>query len=176
MASPGPLIEWQIVGVFRTINNSEQLGDVSRPEVILPFWQSPWLDAAMAVRTGGNPDGGRRDVGGAVRALDPDLPLVNVRTMTEIVRERLASDRLNVALYGALAAVALLLAALGVYSVMAFSIAQRTPEIGLRMALGARQWHVRRQILREGATLPAGGLVLGGAGAHPPGPPVPETP
>ncbi|OLE85160.1 MAG: hypothetical protein AUF76_01560 [Acidobacteria bacterium 13_1_20CM_2_65_9] len=166
MASPGPLIEWQIVGVFRTINNSEQLGDVSRPEVILPFWQSPWLDAAMAVRTAGNPDAVRRDVGAAVRALDPDLPLVNVRTMTEIVRERLASDRLNVALYGALAAVALLLAALGVYSVMAFSIAQRTPEIGLRMALGARQWHVRRQILREGATLSAGGLVLGVAGAY----------
>ena len=98
--------------------------------------------------------------------IDPDLPLVNVRTMTEIVRERLPSDRLNVALYGGLAAVALLLAALGVSRVMAFSVAQRTPEIGIRMALGAGQGHVRRQILREGATLSAGGLMLGGAGAH----------
>jgi putative ABC transport system permease protein len=85
--------------------------------------------------------------------------------MTEIVRERLAADRLNMALYGSLAAVALVLAALGVYGVMAFSIAQRTPEIGLRMALGAGQRQVRRQILREGVTLSAGGLVLGIAGA-----------
>ena len=133
---------------------------------MLPFWQSPWLDAAVAVRTAGNPDAVRKDVAAAVRTIDPDLPLVNVRTMTEIVRERLASDRLNVALYGGLAAVALLLAALGVYGVMAFSIAQRTPEIGIRMALGAGQGHVRRQILREGATLSAGGLVLGIAGAY----------
>jgi len=163
---PGPQLEWQIVGVFHTINNSQQLGEVSGPEVILPFWQSPWLDAAVAVRTAGNPDAVRKDVAAAVRTIDPNLPLVNVRTMTEIVRERLASDRLNVALYGGLAAVALLLAALGVYGVMAFSIAQRTPEIGIRMALGAGQGHVRRQILREGATLSAGGLMLGVAGAY----------
>jgi putative ABC transport system permease protein len=162
---PGPFIEWQIVGVFRTINNSEQLGDVSRPEVVLPFWQSPWVDAAIAVRTAGSPDAVRRDVGAAVRTIDPELPLVNVWTMTEIVRDRLASDRLNVALYGGLAAVALLLATVGVYGVTAFSIAQRTPEIGLRIALGAGQGHVRWQILREGATLSAGGLVLGVGGA-----------
>lgn len=162
----GPLVEWQIVGVFHTINNSQQLGDVSGPEIVLPFWQSPWFDAAVAVRTAGNPGAARKDVAAAVRTVDPDLPLVNVRTMTEIVRERLAPDRLNVALYSGLAAVALLLAALGVYGVMAFSIAQRTPEIGIRMALGAEQGHVRRQILREGATLSAGGLVLGLAGAY----------
>ena len=136
------------------------------PEVVLPFWQSPWLDAAVAVRTAGDPDAVRKDVAAAVRAIDPDLPLVNVRTMTDIVRERLASDRLQVALYGGLAAVALLLAALGVYGVMAFSVVQRTPEIGIRMALGAGQGHVRRQILREGATLSAGGLMLGVVGAY----------
>jgi putative ABC transport system permease protein len=163
---PGPFVERQIVGVFRTINNSEQLGDASRPEVILPFWQSPLLDAAIAVRTADDPDGVRKDVAAAVRTIDPDLPLVNTRTMTEIVRERLALDRFNVALYGGLAAVALLLAALGVYGVMAFNIAQRTSEIGIRMALGAGRGHVRRQILREGATLSAGGLVVGVAGAY----------
>ena len=161
-----PQIEWKIVGIYHTINNSQELGDVSRPEVMLPFWQSPWLDAAVAVRTAGDPDAVRQDVAAAVRTIDPDLPLVSVRTMTEIVRERLASDRLNVALYGGLAMVALLLAAVGVYGVMAFSIVQRTQEIGVRMALGAGQAHVRRQILREGATLCAGGLMLGVAGAY----------
>jgi putative ABC transport system permease protein len=163
---PGPLVEWQIVGVFRTITNSELLGAVSRPEIILPLWQSPWPDAAVAVRTTGNPGGVRRAVGEAVRSLDPALPLVNVRTMTDIVRERFASDRRQVALYGGLASVALLLAALGVYGVMTFSVAQRTPEIGLRIALGAAQQTVLRQILREGLMLAVGGLALGVVGAY----------
>ncbi len=165
-ATLAPQFEWQIVGVFATINNSDQLGDVSRPEVMLPFWQSPWLDAAIAVRTAGNPDAVRQDVAAAVRTIDPNLPLVSVRTMTDIVRERLAADRLNVALYGALGAVALLLAAVGVYGVMAFGIVQRTPEIGVRMALGAGQTHVRRQVMQEGATLCAAGLLAGVAGAY----------
>jgi putative ABC transport system permease protein len=161
-----PQIEWQIVGIFRTINNSQELGDVSGPEVLLPFWQSPWLDAAVAVRTAGNPDALRQDIAAAVRTIDSDLPLVSVRTMAEIVGERLASDRLNVALYGGLAAVALLLAAVGVYGVMAFSIVQRAPEIGVRMALGAGQAHVRKEIMREGAMLSACGLILGIVGAY----------
>ncbi|HEV3485656.1 MAG TPA: FtsX-like permease family protein, partial [Vicinamibacterales bacterium] len=164
--NPAPWLERQIVGVFHTINNSEQLGNPSVPEVVLPFWQSPSLEATVAVRTAGDPDAVRKDVAAAVRTIDRDLPLVSVRTMTEIVRERLAPDRLNVALYGGLAAVALLLAALGVYGVMAFSVSQRAPEIGIRMALGARQGHVRREILREGATLSAGGVGLGAAGAY----------
>ena len=153
------LVEWQVVGVFRTINNGQQFGDVSRPEVILPFWQTPLLDAGVAVRTAGEPAAVRNDVAAAVRSIDPDLPLVNVRTMTEIVRERLASDRRNGALYGGLAA-------LGVYGVMAFTVAQQTPEIGLRIALGAEQAHVRGRILCEGLTLAAGGLALGAIGAY----------
>lgn len=159
-------VDWQIIGVFRTINNSQDIGDASLPEVMLPFWQSPWDDAAVAVRTTGNPEALRKDVSAAVRSIDPDLPLVNVRTMAEIVRERFTPDRRNVALHGGLAALALLLAALGVYGVMAFNVAQRTPEIGLRMALGAAQADVRRQILGEGLTLAAGGLALGAAGAY----------
>jgi putative ABC transport system permease protein len=161
-----PRTEWQIVGVFQTVNNSQQLGDVSRPEVMLPFWQSPSLDTAVAVRTAGDPNVVRQDLAAAVRAIDSDLPLVGVVTMTDIVGQRLASDRLNMALYSALAAVALLLAAVGVYGVMAFAIVQRTPEIGVRMALGADQGHVRKEIMHEGAVLCGWGLILGVAGAY----------
>ena len=159
-------VDWQVVGVFRTIHNSQEVGGVNRPEVVLPFWQSPLLDPGIAVRTAGDPQAVRKDVGAAVRSVDPDLPLVNVRTITEILRGRLASDRRNVALYSGLAVVALLLAALGVYGVMAFSVAQRTPEIGVRIALGAEQAHVRRRILGEGLTLAAAGLALGVIGAY----------
>ncbi len=59
---PGSFVEWQIVGIFRTINNSEQLGDVSRPKVVLPFSQNPLLETAVAVRTADNPDAVRKDV------------------------------------------------------------------------------------------------------------------
>jgi putative ABC transport system permease protein len=161
-----PQLEWQIVGVYQTINNGQQFGDVSRPEVMLPFWQSAWPEATIAVRTAGDPDLVRQDVAATVRKIDSNLPLVNVRTMADIARESLSPDRLNVVLYGSLGAVALLLAAVGVYGVMSFSIVRRTSEIGLRMALGAGPAHVRGQIMREGATLCALGLSLGTVGAY----------
>ena len=96
----------------------------------------------------------------------PGLPLVDIRTMEQIVGERLAPDGFNIVLYGELAALALVLATLGIYAVMAFTVVQRTAEIGLRMALGAGHNQLQLQILREGATLVTGGLVLGLVGAY----------
>src|SRR5262249_7600662 len=87
-------------------------------------------------------------------------------TMEQIVGERLAPDRLNIALYSGLAALALVLAALGIYGVMSYTVAQRTPEIGLRMALGAGQAEGRLPVLREGLMLAASGSLLGLAGAY----------
>jgi putative ABC transport system permease protein len=164
--APGSSVEWQIVGVFRDVSDLDQSGDPAAPQMCVPFSQSPWLQAMVAVRTAADPEALRKSLAAEVRAMDPDLPLTDVRTMDQIVGERLASDRLNVALYGGLGVLALLLAALGIHGVMSYTVAQRTPEIGLRMALGARQADVRLQVLREGLTLAASGLVLGLAGAY----------
>jgi putative ABC transport system permease protein len=160
-AAPGASPEWHIVGVFRDVSNADEFGDPTAPNIYVPFAQNPQLQVMAAVRTVTTPEALQPSLGEAVQAVDPDLPLTDVRTMDQVVGERLAPDRLNITLYGTLAALALVLAALGIYGVMAFTVAQRTAEIGLRMALGAGQGAVRLQILREGLTLAAGGLALG---------------
>ena len=161
--APGPPVEWQIVGVVGNVTTVERFGDPKAPQIYVPFAQNPWPQATAAVRVATDPQALRPSLAAAVHSVDPDLPLTEVLTMEQIVGERMAPDRLNIALYGGLAALALLLAALGIHSVMAFTVAQRTSEIGLRMALGAQQSRVRLQLLEEGLTLAAGGLAVCGA-------------
>jgi putative ABC transport system permease protein len=106
-----------------------------------------------------------KSIAAAVHSIEPELPLAGTETMQRIVDESRAGDRFGTVLYGSFAAIALLLAALGIYGVIAFLVEQRTHEIGLRMALGAGRFAVVRLVVSEGMVLAAIGLILGLIGA-----------
>ncbi|HMB29631.1 MAG TPA: FtsX-like permease family protein, partial [Blastocatellia bacterium] len=161
----GPPVEWQIVGVFHNVRNGGALRR-DNPEIYVPFWQSPWPQAAVAVRTSDDPARVTGGITAAVNSIDPDLPLAGVKTMDEQIGEVLAFDRFGMVLYGSFAALALLLASVGIYGVMNFAVAQRTQEFGLRMALGARGANILSMVLREGGMLALIGLVFGLGGAY----------
>ena len=156
-------IEWQIVGVFHTVRNDGLRDDY--PEIDVPFWQSPLPHASIVVKTDGDPDSMVKSIAAAVNAVEPDLPLAGVKTMDQIVSESMAVDLFGMLLFGSFAITALLLAAIGVYGVMAFGVAQRTHEFGLRMALGAKRSDVLTLVLIDGITLAVIGIIAGLAGA-----------
>jgi putative ABC transport system permease protein len=162
-APPGPPVEWQIVGVFHNVRGAGFREDY--PEIALPFWQRPWPRASVVLRTSGDPNAVIPSVAAAVNSVDPDMPLAGVRTVDEIIGEALSIDRFSVVLFASFGALGLLLAAIGIYGVMAFVVAQRTHEFGVRIALGARRVRVLQMVLKEGTALAfIGGLIgLGGA-------------
>jgi putative ABC transport system permease protein len=159
-----PPVERQIIGVFHNVNDGD-LRDQDAPEIDIPFWQTPWPNAAIALRTSADPAAMTKSAAAVVASMDRNLPITDVQTMDQIVNEARASDRFQTILYGTFALFALLLAAVGIYGVMAFAVAQRTHEIGLRMALGAAPQTVIALILKEGMHLAFAGSALGLVGA-----------
>ncbi|WP_263374186.1 ABC transporter permease [Granulicella aggregans] len=159
----GPPQDWQIVGVYHNIRRGDLRED--NPEMRVPFWQIPWPGAGIAVKTANDPATMTKSIADAVHSVDPEIALAEPRSMEE-VRDRLMSDdRFTLTLFVCFSVVALLLAGLGVYGVMSFSVAQRKHEIALRMALGADRTRVVGLIVREGLVLAGIGLGLGLIGA-----------
>jgi putative ABC transport system permease protein len=161
----GPATERQIVGVYHDVSNGEHLSDKPAPAILAPFWQNPWPNTGLVVRTLIDPKLMHRNIDNAVLAAAPSSLLGHVGTMDQIVSEQLITDRFGMVLFAGFAGLALLLAALGIYGVMAFAVAQRSQEIGLRMALGAQQSEVMKLILTGGIKLASLGVVVGIAGA-----------
>jgi putative ABC transport system permease protein len=160
----GPPIEWQVVGVFHNVRNDGLRNDIE--EIDVPFWQMPWPRITAVVRTEVEPTAVTRSIASSINSFDPDLSLAGVTTMDDVVRDQFAPDRFALALFGGFALAALLLAAIGVYGVMAFGVAQRTQEFGIRMALGAQSNRVLKMVLQEGTILALIGSTIGIAGAY----------
>jgi putative ABC transport system permease protein len=164
----GPNNPWMtVVGVVGDVKYSG-LEAAPEPSYYMPYRQNPWRGQAVVVRAT-TPPGDPRALMGAIRgvvsSLDKDVPIARVRTMDELMTASVAPPRFRTVLVTAFALVGLLLAAIGIYGVMAYAVAERTHELGVRIALGADRASVLRLVLGEAIALAAIGITIGLAGA-----------
>jgi putative ABC transport system permease protein len=158
----------EVVGVVADAKLSG-LESPTDPAIYVPFAQNSWPNAlrisSIVVRTKGDPHSLIPAVRNELRAVDPGLPIAQLRTMEEIVAESLSQRRFNTALLAVFAVVAGILAAVGVYGVMSYTVTQRTHEIGIRMALGAQRSEIVRIVTRDGGKLALLGIAIGAGAA-----------
>ena len=154
----------EIVGVAADVRAS-RLDQPAGPIVYLPFWQVPTSQVSLGVRTISDLASTGTAMRHAIRDLDPNLPIADLKSMTDVVDDAVAERRALTSMVALFACAALLLAAIGIYGVVSQAVAQRTPELGLRVALGAQRGELQRMVLGEAWTLLGIGLVLGLSGA-----------
>ncbi len=154
----------RIVGVVANVRSSSLAAD-SRETIYYPFSFGPWLPLTYVVRTAADPASLLPQVREAVTALDPDVPIAGVATLESYIVASMAQTRFMLALIGTFAVLALLLASLGLYGVISYSVRQRTREIGVRVAFGATGGSVVWLLLRQGVGVAIAGIAIGVVGS-----------
>jgi putative ABC transport system permease protein len=175
MGGPDSDDPWMtVVGIIADVRH-QAIDKAPRPEVWMPLQQVPedwagllttWLRGTyVAVRTSGDAANVVADVRAAMRSLDPDLPLVNVRSMEDLARQSMSGRRLETSLLVSFAAIAVVLAGVGLFGVLAFHVSQHMQEFGVRLALGATPANLMAGVMRRATGLLAMGLAIGVPGA-----------
>ena len=150
----------EVVGVFGDIKNVS-LGVDANPEVFLPFPQLPWAWLNLDVRSAADPRAMEQTVRRQVLQVDKDQPVTNIQTMDELLATASSQTRFTMLLLGIFSATALILAIVGIYGVIAYTVAQRTQELGIRMALGAARRDILRLVIGHGLALTLSGISIG---------------
>jgi putative ABC transport system permease protein len=157
---------YEIVGVVNDIAFPGGLGEpYTRFQAFMPVAQAPWNSVTLVLRTGSNSEAIANSLRNSVAGLDPDLPVYRIRTARSAVDAGLGSVSLLGSLLGAFATIGLILAVIGIYGVVSYTVVQRTGELGIRMALGAQSRDVLWLVLGKGTVLVVIGVLLGGLGA-----------
>jgi len=151
----------EVIGVVGDVAYEPLDQAPNRASFYTPYMQFSYAWRVVFVRTAGDPLSSVREIRSAVQRVEPDMPLTVVRPLGELIGNSWKRHRFDALLFGGFAVLAVLLAAFGIYAVVAFAVQQRTREVGIRMALGADAGGVIRLVVREGMVFPALGLVLG---------------
>ena len=154
----------EVVGVLRDVKYN-RIRESAPPTMYVPYRQSRAGGAVLEVRTAAAPGTVMAAIRDAVRQVDPNLPLTDVSTQIEQVEKRFAQEKMFAQAYTLFGALALLIASVGLFGLMSYTVSRRTNEIGIRMALGAQREHVLRQVMRESMLLVTMGVVVGVAAA-----------